>query len=156
MKIKIIIVGKTKVDYLRAGEKDYLHRLRRDCQMEIVEIKEEPITKNKDAKTIKETEGKRIIEKLDLEFFNIILDREGKSFNSEEFARMIKEKRDYSGARICFIIGGPLGLSSEVLSKANLTLSFSKLTFTHEMIRLLLLEQLYRAFEIIRGSSYHK
>ena len=155
MKIKIIIVGKTKSDYLRAGESDYLGRLKRDCQIEFVEIKEEPI-KGDNEKKVVEIEGERIIEKLDSDFFNIALDKKGKQFSSEDFAKLIEEKKDFAGAKICFIIGGPLGLDEEVLEKVNLILSFSQMTFTHELIRLILLEQIYRALEILRGSKYHK
>jgi 23S rRNA (pseudouridine1915-N3)-methyltransferase len=155
MKIRIIIVGKTKIDYLREGENDYLGRLRRDCQIEFREIKEELI-KDDDERKIKEIEGERIIERLDKDYFNIALDKEGKIFDSEGFARLIEEKKDYAGAKICFIIGGPLGLSKKVLERVNLVLSFSRMTFTHELIRLMLLEQIYRAFEILRGSKYHK
>ncbi len=156
MKIKIIVVGKTEIVYLKDGENDYLNRLKRDCQIEFIEVKEEAIVKGSDEKKIKELEGKKILAKLDRDYFNVILDKSGKMFTSEEFARLIEEKKLYWGAKICFVIGGPLGLSSEVMAKANLVLSFSRMTFTHELIRLLLLEQIYRAFEISRGSKYHK
>jgi 23S rRNA (pseudouridine1915-N3)-methyltransferase len=80
----------------------------------------------------------------------------GKSISSEELSNLIKEVKDFKGAKICFIIGGPLGLAQEVLSKVDLALSFSRMTFTHQLIRLILLEQIYRSFEIIKGSEYHK
>jgi len=156
MKIKIIVVGKTEIGYLREGENDYINRLKRNCQIDFIEVKEEPIIKGIDEERIKEIEGKRIIEKLERQYFNIALDKEGKMLSSKDFARLIEEKKNYGEAKICFIIGGPLGLSTEVREKANLVLSFSKMTFTHEMIRLLLLEQIYRAFEILKGSKYHK
>ena len=80
----------------------------------------------------------------------------GEQKTSQQFANLIQEHRDFKGAKICFIIGGPLGLSQKVLNPVNLVLSFSKLTFTHQLIRLLLLEQIYRAFEILAGTEYHK
>ncbi len=156
MKIRIILISKNKFDYITAGEQDYLGRLQRYAEVEVLNLKEEPITKNRSVDEIMEIEGERILAKLDKDYFIVALHVMGKETTSEEFADFLEENRDFKGAKICFIIGGPLGLSQKVLDEANLVLSFSKMTFTHQLIRLLLLEQIYRAFEILKGSEYHK
>jgi len=156
MKIKIISISKNKFDYISAGEQDYLSRLQRYADLEILNLKEEPMTKNRPEDEIMEIEGKRILAKLDKDYFTIALHVMGKQMVSEEFADLIEEIRDFKGAKICFVIGGPLGLSQRVLDEADFVLSFSKMTFTHQLIRLLLLEQIYRAFEILKGTEYHK
>ena len=156
MKIKIISISKNKFDYISAGEQDYLSRLQRYADLEILNLKEEPMTKNRPEDEIMEIEGERILAKLDKDYFAIALHVMGEQKSSEEFADLIEENRDFKGAKICFVIGGPLGLSQKVLDKASLVLSFSKMTFTHQLIRLLLLEQVYRAFEILKGTEYHK
>lgn len=155
MKIKIITISKTKSEYSEA-EQEFLKRLQKYTDLEILNLKEEPISKNRSAKEIKKIEGERIIDKIDKDSQIIVLDNKGKQFASREFAVKIEEIKDFKGAKIIFIIGGPLGVSGEVLARADLILSFSKMTFTHQLIRLLLLEQLYRAFEILKGTKYHK
>lgn len=155
MKIKIITISKTKSEYEEA-EAEFLKRLTRYAQVEIVNLKEEPITKNRAIDEIMEREGEKIINSLDNDYYNIALHIMGKEISSEELSNLIKEIKDFKGGKICFIIGGPLGLSQQVLAKVDLALSFSRMTFTHQMIRLVLLEQIYRSFEIIKGSDYHK
>lgn len=154
MKVRIITISKTKSEYAEA-EAEFLKRLSRYAQIEIVNLKEEPI-KSQPIDDIMSREGERIIKSLDKDYYNIALHVMGKEISSEELSNLIKEIKDFKGAKICFIIGGPLGLSQEVLSKVDLALSFSRMTFTHQLIRLLLLEQIYRSFEIIKGSDYHK
>ena len=114
MKIKIITISKNKFDYINSGEQDYLGRLQRYAEVEVVNLKEEPITKNRSAEEIMEKEGERIIAKLDKDYFKIALHVMGKQKSSEEFADLIKEICDFKSAKICFIIGGPLGLSEKV------------------------------------------
>ena len=155
MKIKILTISKTKSEYTEA-ENEFLKRLRPNADIEILNLKEEPISKNRNADEIMSLEGDRILEKIDKDYFNIALHVMGQQITSEEFANLIQETRDFKNAKLCFIIGGPLGLSQKVLNSVDYVMSFSKLTFTHQLIRLLLLEQLYRAFEIIKGSDYHK
>lgn len=155
MKIKIFTISKTKSAYSDV-EAEFLKRLKKYADLEILNLKEEPITKNRNYDEIMEMEGDRILEKLDTDYYNIALHVMGQPMSSEELADLIEEVRDFKSGKICFIIGGPLGLSQKVLSKVDLALSFSKMTFTHQMIRLLLLEQIYRGFEIIKGSGYHK
>jgi 23S rRNA (pseudouridine1915-N3)-methyltransferase len=155
MKIKIITISKTKSEYAEA-ENEFLKRLQRYAEVAVLNIKEEPITKNRSGNEIKQLEGDKLISKIDQDAFVIVLDQKGKDMTSLEFAQQIEQIRDFKGAKINFIIGGPLGLSGEVLGRANLVISFSQMTFTHQMIRLLLLEQIYRGFEILKGTDYHK
>ena len=156
MKVKIITISKPKFDYISAGEQDYLDRLKKYCDVEVINIKEEPITKNRNLEEIMEIEGERLVDKLNTDFVNVALHVMGEQKTSEQFADLIQEVKDFKGAKICFIIGGPLGLSQKVLSSVDHVLSFSKMTFTHQLIRLLLLEQIYRGFEILKGTKYHK
>jgi 23S rRNA (pseudouridine1915-N3)-methyltransferase len=155
MKIKIITISKTKSDYLEA-EQEFLKRLQKYAQIEILNLKEESITKNRLADEIIDIEAKRILAKLDKDYYNVALHVMGEQKTSQQFANLLQEQRDFKTGKICFIIGGPLGLSQKVLNQVNLVLSFSKMTFTHQLIRLLLLEQIYRGFEILAGTEYHK
>jgi len=155
MKIKILTISKTKSEYADA-EAEFLKRLTKSTHVEIVNLKEEPITHNRAIDEIMDKEGDRILKNLDKDYYNIALHVMGKAISSEELSNLIKEIKDFKGGKICFIIGGPLGLSQQVLTKVNLVLSFSRMTLTHQLIRLLLLEQIYRSFEIIKGSDYHK
>jgi len=155
MKIKIITISKTKSEY-NDLEQEFLKRLQKYTNLEILNLKEEAITKNRSADEIMDIEGERIIKKLNKEYFNIALHSMGQLLTSEQFSDLLQEQKDFNKAKICFIIGGPLGLSQKILNYCDFVLSFSKFTFTHQLIRLLLLEQLYRGFEIIKGTEYHK
>ncbi len=155
MKIKILAVGKIKFNYLDEGIEDYSKRLAKVCDLEIIEMKEQSTEKMEEEK-IKDLEGKNILKKLDKDSYKIVLDGLGKQFTSEEFSEMIKEVRDFKDGKLTFIIGGAFGLSEEVLKQADLVLSFSKMTFAHQLFRLVLLEQIYRSFEILKGTKYHK
>lgn len=157
MKITIIQVGKTKEIYSQQAEAEYLKRLSPSAKINIITLKESSAPNSSVAghQISKNKEGTEIIKHISDGSFIICLDEHGKSLSSVQFADFIKEKRDFGGADLTFIIGGPYGLSQEVLSKAKLKLSFSAFTFTHEMIRVLLLEQIYRAFTIIAGKTYH-
>ena len=144
MKIRIIAVGKVKEIYLKQGVEDFAGRLghyREIAKVEIIEINDLGIEKEAD----------RIIGMAGNDFL-VVLAEEGKSYGSGEFAGFIKKMNK----DIVFVIGGPFGISDRLKKKANLLLSMSKMTFTHEMARLFLLEQLYRAFNIIKGMRYHK
>lgn len=158
MKITIIQVGKTKATYLQEAEKEYLKRLLPYSKVQIVTLQEEVIPKGdiEAGRTfVKQKEAKKILEKLPTDSFLITLDERGEQFTSAEFADFLKAKRDFEGGNLTFIIGGCYGLAAEVLQKAHLKLSFSSFTFTHELIRTLLLEQLYRAFSILASKTYH-
>ncbi|OGY41978.1 MAG: hypothetical protein A2Y67_01120 [Candidatus Buchananbacteria bacterium RBG_13_39_9] len=155
MRVKIITISKTKSEYSEA-EAEFLKRLTKYALVEILNLKEELITKNRSIDEIMEKEGERILKNLDKDYYNIALHVMGKEITSVELSNLIKEIRDFKSGKICFIIGGPLGLSKEVLTIVDLALSMSKMTFTHQLIRLLLLEQIYRGFEIINNTGYHK
>ena len=156
IKVKIICVGKIKENYLLIGIDEYLKRLSSYAKIEIIEVKDEKIVNNDSDEHVKEIEGKRIIEKLDSNYFNIFLDVFGKEMSSEDLAQYTQKLIDNGKGNICFVIAGSLGFSSNTLKFANFRLSFSKMTFTHQMIRLLLLEQIYRVFKINNNEVYHK
>ena len=156
IKIKIICVGKIKEDYLNLGIGEYLKRLSTYAKVEIIELKDEKISSKDSDEHIKEAEGNRIIEKLDKEYYNIFLDVHGKDYSSEEFAKYTQKLIDSGKGNLCFVIAGSLGFSQNALKHADFRLSFSKMTFTHQMIRLLLLEQIYRVFKINNNEVYHK
>jgi len=154
LKIKIICLGKLKESYWREAEAEYLKRLGPFAKIEIIELSEISFQKNDDPEKIKKQEGESILKHIKDNEFVIALDERGKEKGSEELAHFL-EKTGQQGQTITFIIGGPLGLSGKVLSHANLQLSFSRLTFTHQMIRVILLEQIYRAGNILMGKVYH-
>ncbi|HMR01577.1 MAG TPA: 23S rRNA (pseudouridine(1915)-N(3))-methyltransferase RlmH [Candidatus Gracilibacteria bacterium] len=151
MNITIVQVGKTRTDFIAAAEQEYSKRLQSDAKVQVKILKS---GKGEVAK-IKEDEGQAILEALPKDSFVIVLHEYGKQLTSPEFAELIQQKKDSGTSHITFVIGGTYGLSESVLKRTNFTLSFSKMTFTHEMIRPLLLEQLYRAFSIVKGKTYH-
>ena len=158
MKITIIQVGKTKASSSREIEQEYLKRLKPYAAINVITLKEASTgsSANPASRELsRQKEGLEILKHIPKDSFIIALDEHGKSMDSVEFARFIGRKRDFEGANVTFLIGGPYGLSQSILTKTNLRLSFSSLTFTHEIIRILLLEQLYRAFSILAGKTYH-
>ncbi len=158
MNIKIISVGKIKEKYLVEGIKEYSKRLSKYCKLELVEVKDEAAPDNlspKDIEIIKNIEAERILSKINDEYI-IALAIDGKQFSSEELASKMNDITSYHSSNICFIIGGSLGLSDDILDKANIKLSFSKMTFPHQLMKLILLEQIYRTFRINNNEPYHK
>ncbi len=154
-KIKMIVVGRTKEDFLRKGEVFYLERLRRYITAEWVEVKPSKIRKGSRESDIIAEEGRSIEAIVNKRDHVIAMDPSGKMYDSPGLAEKI-DKLLSSNSRLAFITGGPLGLSPEAISSAHEVLSLSPLTFTHEMVRLILLEQLYRACTIMKGEKYHK
>ena len=154
-KIRIIVVGNTKASFLKEGESLYLKRLKRYTPIEWVEVKPEKISKGAHKEKLLALEGLSIEKKFHSRDHIVVLDVSGREYSSEALSSRI-ERLSWKGNPLCFVIGGPLGISKEILRKANETLSLSKLTLTHEMSRILLLEQLYRAFTIMKGEKYHK
>lgn len=148
--IKIIAVGKIKEDYLKAAVAEYQKRLSKFCKLAIVETREIP-RQNSSDNTI--DEGRLILKHIKPDDFTVLLDRSGKEFPSEKLAETIR-LREMRGD-ITFIIGGAFGVSEEVQNRADLRLSFSLLTFPHQLMRVILLEQLYRAYTIINNINYH-
>ena len=155
LKIRIIVVDKTRSSFLAQGEDFYLDRLKRYARMEWVETKPAKIKKGRPVQGILDEEGDFIAKKLVPQDYIIGLDRSGKTFDSKGLAAWI-DRLSISHNQLAFVIGGPLGLSKKILDRTQETLSLSRLTLTHEMSRMLLLEQLYRAFTIIKNEKYHK
>ena len=159
MRIRIIAVGKIKEKYIRDGINEYIKRLSRYCSIEIVEVEDERAPENltdREIDIIKDKEGKRILSKISSNSYIIPLDIKGKQMSSEELAGKMEDLMIDGINDLTFIIGGSLGLSDDVLARSHLKLSFSKMTFPHQLMRMILLEQIYRGFRIIRGEPYHK
>ncbi|MFH1480341.1 MAG: 23S rRNA (pseudouridine(1915)-N(3))-methyltransferase RlmH [Pseudomonadota bacterium] len=156
LKIRIIVVGKTKAPFLKEGEAFFLDRLRRYARVEWIEVKPSKMIKSRSIEEILTEEGEAMARRLDRGDYLVTLDRLGRQFDSEGLSRWLDKLSTSIRGWICFIIGGPLGVSKEILERSHKSLSLSKLTLTHEMSRLLVLEQLYRAFTILRGGRYHK
>jgi len=159
MEINIIAVGKIKESYIQNGINNYIDRLKRFCKVNIYEVKSEKIRDNlSSAQTekLKNKEGKKVLAKVPDNNYVIALSVKGKPMTSEGLAKSIQNVQMKSYSSIAFLVGGPLGLSDEVIDKADYNLSLSHMTFTHQMIRLILLEQIYRAFKIIEGEPYHR
>lgn len=156
--INIICIGKIKEQYLKDAIDEYKKRLGKYCMLNIVELPDEKIPNNaseKECLLVKEKEGDLILNNLKKDSHIICLDLKGKQFTSEEFADKI-ENISINNSNITFIIGGSLGISNKVLNSANELLSFSKMTFPHQLFRVFLLEQIYRAFKINNNETYHK
>lgn len=159
MNISIITIGKLKEKYLKQGIDEYLKRLSAYAKLDIIELPDEKAPENlseTEMEIVKEKEGERILSKISDDTHVIALAIEGKMKTSEQLAKEIDQLATYGKSKIAFIIGGSLGLSQQVMKRANDTLSFSKMTFPHQLMRLILLEQVYRAFRINRGEPYHK
>lgn len=156
--IKVICVGRSKEKYWDAAYAEYMKRLRGYCSPEILEVKEARLPANAsaaDERKVKEAEGREILSRIGSGDYVIALDIQGRELSSEEIAGKISEiSFDYS--RISFIIGGSLGLSDEVRKRADFRLSFGRITLPHQLARVVLLEQIYRAFKINAGEAYHK
>lgn len=159
MKIKLVTIGKLKEKYLKEGIAEYSKRLSRFTKVEIIELADEK-TPDKasqlENQQILAKEGERILSKVADREFVIALAIEGQQFSSEKFSLVIEDTSIKGFSNITFIIGGSLGLSSQVKERANLLMSFGKLTLPHQLMRLVLIEQIYRAFMIQQGSPYHK
>ena len=159
MKIRILAIGKIKEAYLKQGISEYLNRLKPYAQMEVVEVNDEPIVDNPHPSEIKKAidiEGDRLLKLIKPSDYVIALDLNKKEFTSPEFAKYIEDKLVLGGSSITFIIGGSYGLSDALKNRANDAISLAKMTFLHQMTRLILLEQIYRAFKINRNETYHK
>lgn len=159
MKIKIIAVGKVKEKYLKDGIDEYLTRLLPYAKTEIVEVADSKVKDNPNQSDIEKVineEGDRILSKIKNTDYIINLDLNKKEFDSIEFAKFIEQKMVEGGSSIIFVIGGSYGLSKAVKERANYSISLSKMTFLHQMTRLILLEQIYRSFKILNNETYHK
>ena len=156
--INIICVGKLKEKYLKDATEEYLKRLSRYCKIDVIELQDESLPSKLNESIIdeiKEKEGKKIIESIKNSSYVFTLDLKGKQFTSEEFSKRIENISVQGYSEISFIIGGTLGLSKEVINASNELISFSKMTFPHQLIRVFLLEQIFRAFKISNNETYH-
>ncbi len=154
MKIKIISIGKTSATYLQEGIGIYLKRLEHYIKVEYVELAD-VASKGMTPEALSKKQGLSIIKQLRQEDKVFLMDEKGKHHTSREFASFIQNNMNTGIKSICFVIGGAFGFSEEVYARANAQISFSKMTLSHDMIRLFLAEQLYRAFTILKGESYH-
>ena len=158
MKIKIVTVGKLKEKYLKDALNEYIKRLSRYCKLTITELPDEKIPDKLNPNLeidIKTKESNNIINHIKKDSYIIALDLTGKQFTSEEFSKKI-ENLSMENSNITFIIGGSLGLTTELLNICDFKISFSKMTFPHQLIRVFLLEQIFRAFKIQKGETYHR
>ncbi|OQX70703.1 MAG: hypothetical protein B6D62_03820 [Candidatus Cloacimonas sp. 4484_275] len=152
MKIKILCLGKTKQKFIKEGIDEYLKRFSAKYKIEFIILPDVKLTKNNSIDFVKRKEAEILEKHISIDDFMVILDENGRNFRSVEFAEFLKKRENKN---ICFVIGGVYGLDETIKKKANLILSFSAFTFTHQIIRLLLIEQLYRAITIIEGKKYH-
>ena len=158
MHIKIICLGKLKEAYLIEGINEYTKRISKYADIEIIELPDEPIPvspSNNEIKAIKQKEAEKISKHIKPSEYVICLDLSGKQLSSEEFAGKIQDITLKGFSTIDFIIGGTVGLDNILVSKSNFVLSFSKLTFPHQLIRFFLTEQIFRAFKILNNEKYH-
>ena len=159
MKITILCVGKIKESFYRQAIEEYAKRLSKYCKLEIVELADEK-TPDKASEAfelqIKEKEAERLLDKIKEEAYVITLEIKGKRFTSESFAKTIEQLTIQGKSHIMFIIGGSLGLHEKVTKRSDLAVSFSDMTFPHQLMRVILTEQIYRSFRIIQNEPYHK
>ena len=159
MKIDILAVGKIKERFFTDAADEYLKRLSRYAKVSIFEVKDEKTAEGASAHEndlVKAAEAERLLKHIDDDAVIIPLCIEGKEFSSEEFSKVIAEYENSGKSHIQFVIGGSLGLSEELKAKGDLRLSFSQMTFPHQLMRVILLEQIYRAYRIKTGEPYHK
>ena len=156
MKIKIVALGKIKEKYLKAGIDEFLKRLTPYVPVEVVEISPIEIKDENLIKKVLDEEADKILSHIKPSSYVITLEIEGKQFTSEDFAKKIESLTNSGENELVFVIGSSCGLSKKVSDRADLKMSLSKMTFLHRFARLILIEQIYRAFKIIKNESYHK
>ncbi|ANU26931.1 23S rRNA (pseudouridine(1915)-N(3))-methyltransferase RlmH [Planococcus versutus] len=159
MNISIISVGKLKEKYLKSGIEEYTKRLGSYSKITEIEVADEKAPEqlsDADMEIVKKKEADRILAKISADAYVIALAIDGKMKTSEQLAKDIESLMTYGRSKIVFVIGGSLGLHDEVLKRADEKLSFSKMTFPHQLMKLILVEQVYRAFRIMKGEPYHK
>ena len=155
MKIELRIIGKTNYEFVDKGMEEFFNRVKKYISFQIKLIPALKKTKNLNSQQIKEKEGKLICDQIQKGDFLVLLDENGKEFNSVQFADFIEKRMNASTQKLVFQIGGAYGFSDEVYKKAQFKLSLSKMTFSHQLIRLIFAEQLYRAYSIIHRLPYH-
>ena len=155
MKITLLTVGKTDKDWVRLGMDIYVSRMKHYCPFSVVEIPELKNVSSLSEDQIKSKEGELILKNLRPTDDVILLDERGREYSSMEFAKVLQDKISYTGKDIVFIIGGAYGFSEAVRQRAGGKISLSRMTFSHQMVRAIFIEQLYRAFTIMKGEPYH-
>lgn len=159
MKITVLCVGKIKEKYFSDGVKEYSKRLSRYCKLEIIEVADEKTPENASAgnqELIRQKEGERLARYIKEGAWLMALAIEGRQYTSEEFSQKLHKLGLQGKSHIIFIIGGSIGLAAEILERADELVSFSKMTFPHQLMRVVLLEQVYRGYRIMNGEPYHK
>ena len=159
MNITIISVGKLKEKYLKMGIEEYSKRLGSYAKIDLIEVADEKAPENlsdADMDIVKKKEGERILAKIGADTYVIALAIEGKMKSSEQLAEDLQSLMTYGRSKVTFVIGGSLGLHEDVMKRSDEKLSFSKMTLPHQLMKLVLVEQVYRAFRIIKGEPYHK
>lgn len=155
MKIILLQVDKTQDSYLNEGISIYTKRLKNYADFETLTVNVSKNVRQRSISEQKNEEAKLILDAIKTDDVLVLLDEKGKEYTSAEFAKFISAKQNASVKRLIFLIGGPFGFDEKIYARANAQLSFSKMTFSHQMIRLFFTEQLYRAFTILRGEKYH-
>jgi len=155
MKIIFICIGKTGKSFLEQGEQEYLNRLKHYVKIERIEIPDLKNAKKLTIDQIKKLEGDEILQKVNSTDDLFLLDENGKQFSSVQFSDFLQKKFNHGGKGITFVVGGAFGFSEEVYAKSTGKISLSEMTFSHQMIRMIFFEQLYRAFTILKGEPYH-
>ena len=155
MKIKLLLIGKTDESYLKQGIEKYTKRIKHYLSFDFITIPDLKNTRNLSEKQQKQKEGELILNQLNPADFVVLLDEKGKEYSSVDFSVFI-EKQMISGLKnLIFIVGGPYGFSKQLYERSNIKISLSQMTFSHQMVRLIFVEQLYRAMSIIKGEPYH-
>ena len=155
MKISLFVVGKTNHNYLSPGIDDYTKRINHYIPFNIQYIADAKNTKNLSQAQQKQADGQNLLNAFDKSDYVVLLDERGKEFTSKDFSSFIEKKMQTVAKRLVFVVGGPYGFSEDVYQRANEKISLSKMTFPHDLIRLIFTEQLYRSFTIINNEPYH-
>ena len=159
MNITILSVGKIKEKYLKDAIKEYDKRLSAYCKVKMIEVADEKAPENlseKDQIQVINKEGDRLLQKIKDSQYVVALDLKGRQRTSEEFSKEVENLQIHGKSDVVFIIGGSMGLSTDVMKRANETISFSKMTFPHQLMKVILMEQIYRAYRIMKNEPYHK
>lgn len=159
MRVTILTVGKIKESYLRDAIKEYAKRLGKYCKLEILEVTDEKTPDSLSttaAELVRKKEGERLLKSLPKDAYIITLEISGKQLTSEEFSQKIENLAVQGVSHLLFVIGGSLGLGQNILQKSDFAMSFSKMTYPHQLMRVILLEQIYRGYRIANGEPYHK
>ena len=155
MKICLLVIGKTDAAYIRAGIEEYEKRMGKYVNYEMKVLSDVKNSKHMSEEVQKEKEGELLLEQLQTGDFVVLLDEKGKQLNSVEFSAYVAQKMQLGIKRMVFIIGGPYGFAGKVYERGNDKISLSKMTFSHQMVRMIFIEQLYRAMTIWKGEPYH-